>query len=397
MKKVLLDLLIIVALTFSNEVLPIDPVMKLVNSRGKAFNMGSKFGEPDEQPVRQVNFSYDFWIDSTEVCQWDYEKLMAGPFGYKEYDGEFYHSDFGGSDDLHPVYDISWYKAVLYCNARSKRDGRDTAYSYDSLILSSWHDETGMSLSNLNINYDCNGYRLPTEAEWEYAARGGLETSYFWGKNFLPYPASSGDSIEVNFYAIWDGNSGMLDYMERGVRRVASRYRNPYGLYDMLGNVSEWCNDWYDSYNIEETIDPVGPKDGMQRVNRGGSWNCSAYRIRVSNRLNRSADFPMYLTGFRTVCKEINEENIFCGNKFSKEKNDILFNNDELVVVGMNNGVYRVIISDPRGRIVYKSSFNITTQHNQSIPIKKNISTGIYFLNIDDRQNNIAQFKLYID
>jgi formylglycine-generating enzyme required for sulfatase activity len=194
-------------------------------------------------------------MDATEVTQADYEALMGvNP------------SDFEG-DGERPVEQVTWYDAVLYCNARSKRDGLEPVYQYAS--IKKGDDGECIGLVKLTIDFSKNGYRLPTEAEWEYACRAGTTTEYYWG-----------DDMD-GAYA-WCENAGGK------TQPVGTKKPNAWGLYDMIGNVWEWCHDWYaeDYYAGSRVKNPRGPnKKGVCRVIRGGSWKpndshppCSAGR-----------------------------------------------------------------------------------------------------------------------
>jgi formylglycine-generating enzyme required for sulfatase activity len=234
---------------------------------GGTFQMGSdntNFGNtPAEQPVHSVTLS-PFYIDTTEITQADYQALMI------------WNPSMYAGDSLRPVEEVTWFDAVLYCNARSKRDGFDTVYSYT--LVSGTPGNGCDGLNGLAVNYSANGYRLPTEAEWEYACRGGTTTDYYWGRS---YPlTSAADTAAMDSNAVW--------WLPLGTKtvRVASRLPNPFGLYDMSGNVWEWCNNWYESYTSGSQTDPTGPGVGSIRVLRGGSWLygepsylCSAYRF----------------------------------------------------------------------------------------------------------------------
>lgn len=211
--------------------------IKMVQIPGGTFQMGSLFEDDprnpfkgkgnfkDEQPVHSVTLSA-FEMSATEITQGQYMALMGtNP------------SRFTGDDNL-PVESVSWNDAVAFCRALSLKTGSE--------------------------------YRLPTEAEWEYACRAGTSTKYYTGN-------SESDLARAGWY---DGNSGMKTHP------VGQKTPNAWGLYDMHGNVFEYCNDWYWSYTSENVTNPTGAKIGVFRVLRGGSWysiddfNCrSAYRI----------------------------------------------------------------------------------------------------------------------
>ena len=205
------------------------------------------------QPVDSATVS-SFYMDLTEVTQEDYQALMGkNPSNYT-------------ADPRRPVNQVSWFDAVLYCNARSKRDHLDTAYYYSG--ISATVPGNFLVLSDINANYSKNGYRLPTDAEWEYACRAGTTTDYFWGSG-------------INGRYCWYGaNSGIT------AQPVGTKLPNAWGLYDMSGNVLEWCNDWYADCSFSSSSSsnlawPVRPF-GTERVLRGGS--CYTYD------LPRSAD-----------------------------------------------------------------------------------------------------------
>ncbi len=212
------------------------------------FQMGSATGYSDELPVHTVTISSAFYMDTTDVTQADYFKLIGvNP------------SAFLG-DSLRPVEEVTWNDALLYCNARSKRDGLDTVYSFDSIETA---PETGCSsLDSLHTDLFKNGYRLPTEAQWEYACRAGSTTPYFWGNDTS---MDSGNDT-VGMYSWYYGNS------HDSTHRVATKLPNAWGLYDMSGNVWQWCSDWYGAYTDSAEVDPTGPVWGYYPVMRGGSW-----------------------------------------------------------------------------------------------------------------------------
>ncbi len=197
------------------------------------------------------------------------------------------------SDD--PMVVVSWYGAVAYCNWRSSEEGKESCYS----------------LSNWECDFSKNGYRLPTEAEWEYAARGSQHSPY--------YRFGWGDTIshsQANYYAdpssyLYDVSltSGSHPYWNDGIYPytsvVGSFSPNGYGLYDMVGNVYEWCNDWYEiTYYYESPYDnPEGPADGTYRVLRSSGWSSDAFLCRVTFRfpLLSIPDYRHCIIGFRLV------------------------------------------------------------------------------------------------
>lgn len=281
-----------------NEPPPDNPCgMVRIQSGGRGFQMGSAAGFADEAPVHTVNFTRDFWMDSTEVTQGDYDSLMRA--SYPAYTTPGWFIQYGHGDRF-PAYHVYWADAVLYCNARSRRDGLDSVYTYTRIV------GTPGNLSELEgvvIDYSRNGYRLPTEAEWEYACRGGRTTDFYWNVNYDPYPATAADSAEVHAHAVWYANSWVFgaDVDEFGTHPVAQKAPNAYRLYDMAGNVYEWCADWYGEYPSGAITDPIGPADGEWRILRGGSWGSNAIHLRSPNRTFSAPDYVYYFIGFRVV------------------------------------------------------------------------------------------------
>jgi formylglycine-generating enzyme required for sulfatase activity len=228
---------------------------------GGSFRMGSDSGDSDEKPVHTVSVS-GFYIMSTEVTQKDYTALMGtNPSNFK-------------GDSL-PVEQVSWYDAVAYANKLSQKDGLTPAYT--------------ISGTNVAWNKGANGWRLPTEAEWEYAALGGPKAQG------LAQSAVYAGSADLGSVAWYDGNSGNKTH------QVATKAPNTLGLYDMSGNVWEWTNDWYGSYGSGGQTDPMGASSGEWRVLRGGSWLNNDYHARSARRgyyfpVNRDSSH-----GFRLV------------------------------------------------------------------------------------------------
>jgi formylglycine-generating enzyme required for sulfatase activity len=226
--------------------------------QGGTFRMGSDFYQHrDEGPVHEVTVS-DFWMMKTEVTQRDYIALIgANPSYFK-------------GDDL-PVEKVSWLDAADYANKLSAKDGLRPAYR--------------ISGTNVEWDWSANGWRLPTEAEWEYAARGGR---YSRG-----YTLAGGNSSQV---VAW------LDFNSGGTTKpVSTKAANELGLYDLSGNVAEWCWDWYGSYSGASQTNPTGAVTGTIRANRGGYYNSD---INYSKPAKRNWWYPGYRgndTGFRLV------------------------------------------------------------------------------------------------
>jgi formylglycine-generating enzyme required for sulfatase activity len=152
---------------------------------------------------------------------------------------------------------VTWFDAVLFCNARSKGEGWDTVYTYTSTSGEPGNQCT--ALGGLTIDPTRKGYRLPTEAEREYACRAGTTSTYYWG--------GATDAATADRYAWYTSNSGGTTHP------VATKQKNAFGLYDMSGNVWEWCNDWYGTYVAGAVTDPTGASSSSKRTLRGGFWD----------------------------------------------------------------------------------------------------------------------------
>ncbi len=249
---------------------PPPPFPGMVFLRGRAFQMGQA-GVPGAETVHQVTLS-DYYMDTTEVTQADYFSVTGQKPSLFSYNPQT------------PVDSVSWYDAVLYCNARSKRGSVDTVYSYTAIQGSAYAGCTG--LTNLSIDKAKKGYRLPTEAEWEYACRAGTAQEYYW----------SGISGAIaGGYAWYSSNSGLQTHP------VAGKARNAFGLFDMSGNVSELCNDYYGDYSVSDALNPRGPENGQFRVSRGGSWKDSPPLLRSADRAANYPNARYSSIGFRVV------------------------------------------------------------------------------------------------
>ncbi|NLG16938.1 MAG: formylglycine-generating enzyme family protein [Fibrobacter sp.] len=240
--------------------------------------MGSELGEPNETPVHKVELS-DFYLDSTEVTQADFISLME----VKPWESNTGYIK-GQAGPKQPVWYLNWYDAVLYCNARSKRDGLDTVYYYAE-IAGSYGDSS--VLSDFVIDYSKDGYRLPTEAEWEYACRAGTTTKYYWGNTY-----------DVAGEFAWHrGISGLTTQV------VAQKKPNGFGIHDMCGNVYEWVNDWRSTNYLTERLSPKGPVNDVihNKITRGLSFYSNSNNMRSAYRGGCPVHERNSQTGFRVA------------------------------------------------------------------------------------------------
>lgn len=272
------------------------------------FTMGSPTNEPGRQPneiQHQVILTRGFFVKRTEVTNQQYMELAQWAFdhGYVTADSSSLYDNLDGStqslkllgadvyeiyfdggifrciNPAHPVRYMNWYGSVSYCDWLSLRDGLPRAYNHDT-----WQCNDGDP-------YAAAGYRLPTEAEWEFACRAGSTTAFANG----PITHILCDPLDPNLDQMgwYCGNASEA-------HPVAQKLSNAWGLYDMHGNVWEWCNDWYGEYD-DVVTDPVGPWDGDRRMSRGGTF---ANNARFDRSAYRGYTYPSaanFNFGFRPV------------------------------------------------------------------------------------------------
>ncbi|MBN2171573.1 MAG: SUMF1/EgtB/PvdO family nonheme iron enzyme [Candidatus Krumholzibacteriota bacterium] len=236
----------------------------------RLFAMGSPADEmaetwtDDDETQHVVLFADSVFAQPHEVLQVDWNALMgANPSTW--------------TGDSLPVHGVTWYEAVAYCNALSVADVLTPAYVSDG--------------TDMTWNREADGWRLPTEAEWECLCRAGTETTFYAGD--LTEPAGADPVLDaIGWYAANSGDS---------VNTAGRKQANPEGLFDMSGNVFEWCWDWYALYPSDPALDPAGPAGGTYKVIRGGSWYHMSMECRSAAREKLIPDSPSDFAGLRVV------------------------------------------------------------------------------------------------
>jgi formylglycine-generating enzyme required for sulfatase activity len=269
---------------------------------GSPDGSGSEPAEPGRYPEEtqhEVTLSQSFYMQTTEVTNKQWNDIIVVPtLGVNPSQSH--------TGDNYPVEYVNWYEAAYFANRLSVVEGRSQCYTLNGCNANA--PGAGMECSSVEISDTCTGYRLPTEAQWEYAARATTTTAYANPVYSDTTNSETGSGFNTNLHAMgWYYynnamvNSSAVPAYASGTKPVAAKQANYWGLYDMHGNVYEWCQDWWDftAYSSDPVTDPQGDASGAYRVYRGGFWYGYA---RSSRSAYRSGDFPGYrgyYLGFR--------------------------------------------------------------------------------------------------
>ncbi len=275
-------LTIIMFLAFS----PGKATENMVLVQGGSFQMGDNHAYSDEEPVHSLSID-SFYIGRYEVTQQEWTAVMGNnPSTYQ--------------GDILPVQDIDWYMAIEYCNKRSQMEGLTPCYSGSG--------------DNIACNFAADGYRLPTEAEWEYAARGGLKCRHY-------IYSGSNNPGETAWHEL---------NCDDKIQPVGKKMPNELGIYDMSGNIWEWCWDWYEAgyYSQSPTNNPKGPAGGKKRAYRGGGGPGGRIEwLRSTARYNLDPTFRSFDMGFRIA-----------GNTSGKKTGNMVLVDGGTFLMGSNDG-----------------------------------------------------------
>ena len=267
-----------------------------------SFTMGSPADEPgrgdDEEPPHPVTLTQSFYMQVTEVTNGQWDAVIVDK-------ARGVNPSISHSGDDYPVDSVNWYEAASFANWLSYDEGLIPCYDGQGTCTGTLGDN--FSCTSVIMVAGCTGYRLPTEAQWEYAARAGTITAYA-----NPFSFDAGNTVtdagfNSNLHAMgwyeFNNEGGDLSrdaagYLT-GTKPVAQKQANRWGLYDMHGNVYEWCQDWYGIYDSGSVTDPQGPDNGAFRVLRGGGWSFVARSCRSAARISFTPGNRYFNIGFR--------------------------------------------------------------------------------------------------
>ncbi len=252
---------------------------------GMVFIPSGCFFDIDTMPAV---LSRSFYMDTTEITEGEWNRYYR-------------YSTNTDTVSRKPVSMVTWYSVLVFCNDRSVASGYDTCYTYSEIEIK-FGKVT--ALPGLSVDFNADGFRLPTEDEWEYAYHAGVFTDFFWGKNIIAgdtvaYPVTPQDSVEIDSYVWWKNNNS--DGM---IKEIAQKSSNPWHLYDMAGNVSEMVWNFYSEERPGfSRFDYTGPGNGITRVVRGGTFQQDVYKITAYSRsdVQPHDNFFNQDKGFRTV------------------------------------------------------------------------------------------------
>ncbi len=277
--------------------------MKLVLIPAGEFLMGSPEDEGDRdagEKQHRVRITKPFYVGAYEVTQEQWQKVMGTKLRDQNRNQKKSptHKIFYGEGATYPMYYVSWFDAVVFCNSLSALEGRSPYYALENVHRRKRGPDSSIRWADVKM-LGGNGYRLPTEAEWEYACRAGTKTRFYWGDN---------DAQKVMTQYCWYQKNANDRYWsdphaaEEGAQPVGTKRPNAWGLYDMNGNVWEWCQDWFgeDYYQDSPVDDPMGPTTAAYLASRHGEPEEPSAR---AYRMTRGADWGEPPGFCRSACR----------------------------------------------------------------------------------------------